>query len=102
MKHFYDPHLGPIKLNQKMAVQTIVDGLPRWKQPPKVHYAVGHLAHQAILINPRFVQCYSAEGLVGKMTKVWKKSTDGPHRRVSQHKVVLNYLVGMALDFDAH
>ena len=86
---------------QFLAVQTIDAGQPRWKQPPKFHYAVGHLAHQARLINPRFVHCYSSEGLVGKMTKVWKKSIDGPHHRVSQHKVLKKYLVGMALDFDA-
>ena len=84
---------------QWLSVHTIAQSLTRWKQPPKVHYAIGHLAEQARLINPRHVQCYSAEGLVGKIALIWEKSMDGPHCRISQHKVLKKYLVGMFLDF---
>jgi len=84
---------------QYLACITANEGLTRWKQTPKVHYAVAHLANQARLINPRVVQCYSAEGLVGKVSHIWKKSLDGPHQRISQGKVILKYLTGMALEF---
>ena len=84
---------------QWLSVETMGQWLTRWKQPPKIHYAIGHLAQQARLINPRYVQCYSAEGLVGKVAKVWEKSMSGPHAAISQHMVLKKYLCGMHLDF---
>ena len=91
--------LGMGRSYQWLAAETVAGAKSRWKQPPKLHYAIGHLAQQARLINPRYVQCYSAEGLVGKVAAVWKKSMDGPHVRISQHKVLLKYRTGMAIEF---
>jgi len=84
---------------QLLAVLTCRDGARKWKQPTKLHYAIGHLAEQAKLINPRFVQCYGSEGLVGKISKIWKMSTDGPFEATIQKKILAKYRTGMAIDF---
>ena len=84
---------------QVLANKTAEARETRWKQPMKVHYAVGHLADQSRLINPRAVQCYAAEGLVGKIATIWKASQDGPHARVGQNKIMHKYTAGMSIDF---
>ena len=37
---------------------TFAEGKPRWKSTHKVHYIVAHVADQAALLNPRYVQGY--------------------------------------------
>ena len=84
---------------QLLAVRTSASGETKWKQTVKTHYAVGHLADQAVLINPRFVQTYGSEGLVGKIAAIYKRSQDGPFHASLQKKVLTKYRVGMAIDF---
>ena len=63
----------------------------------KLHYAVAHLGDQAATINPRFVQTYGSEGLVGKIATIYKKSQSGPFMRTHQQKILRKYTVGLAL-----
>ena len=83
---------------QLLAKRTCDAGEMKWKQVPKHHYCVGHLAEQASLVNPRFVQCYGFESLVGKIALIWQKCQDGPYHRIAQHKVMLKYRAGFALE----
>eukprot|EP00969_Alexandrium_andersonii_P057571 2537016-Alexandrium_andersonii.AAC.1 len=50
-----------------------------WQMRPKLHYAVAHVPIQARLVNPRYVQTYGSEGLVGKICGVCKRSQNGPY-----------------------
>ena len=84
---------------QLLATQTSAQGQLRWKQTPKLHYAVGHMAMQAALINPRYVQTYGSEGLVGKVCQIFKKTMDGPYHATVQRKILRKYKVGMFLEF---
>ena len=68
-----------------------------WPCKPKLHYTVAHLPRQAALINPRLVQAYASESMVGRMAKVYKLSVDGPSRRVVQQKFMKKYRTGMLL-----
>ena len=69
------------QLYQVLAVDATREGKLLWKQQPELHYVVGHLADQARLINPRVVQGYTSESMVGSMAGIHKKSMDGPHHR---------------------
>ena len=73
-------------------------GLLLWKLVPKVHYWM-ELAYQANSINPRFVQTYSGESLVGRVSQMYKGSFFGPFARVIQDKVLRKYLVGLEIQF---
>ena len=66
---------------------------------PKLHYAVAHLGSQALLINPRFVQTYGSEGLVGKICAIYKASLNGPYAAGLQQSIFEKYCTGMALSF---
>ena len=66
---------------------------------PKAHYFM-HLPDQASLLNPRFVQNYINESLVGVMTRIWRSSANGPYQAVIQHTVCLRYLVMFAIKMD--
>jgi len=59
---------------QWLAVEAQGNGVARWKQPPKLHYLVGHLATQALLINPVKVQGYMNESMVGTLSKIYAQS----------------------------
>ena len=67
-----------------------------WPQRPKLHYSIAHLPRQATLINPRYVQAYTSESMVGRVAKNYKKSMDGTHEKV-QAKVMKKYLTMMFL-----
>lgn len=67
-----------------------------WQVSPKVHLAM-HLPYQARLINPRFVQCYSEESLVGKITKMWHATAHGPYKRGMQISCLMRYWTGLEL-----
>ena len=83
---------------QLLAVLTCRDGARKWKQPTKLHYAVGHLAEQAKLINPRCTVLRIRRAR-WKISKIWKMSTDGPFEATIQKKILAKYRTGMAIDF---
>ena len=56
-------------------------GQMAWQMRPKLHYAVAHVAAQARLINPRFVQTYGSEGLVGKYARYINRRRMGRMRQ---------------------
>ena len=66
---------------------------------PKAHYAQ-HFGFQAELINPRYVMCYQAESMMGKMTAIWHGSAAGPYGRTIQYVVCLKYLVALSIELD--
>eukprot|EP00974_Lingulodinium_polyedra_P111223 10758047-Lingulodinium_polyedra.AAC.1 len=53
-------------------------GRSRWRTVPRNHYTRGHLAAQTTLINPRRVQGYLSEPMVGEMRCTYKQSQSGP------------------------
>ena len=63
---------------------------------PKCHMGM-HIASQACLLNPRFVQVYGEESLVGRLAKIWSASAQGRYQRTIQKTVLLKYLVAMAI-----
>ncbi len=44
---------------------------------PKVHYGM-HWPEQCELMNPRFVQTFGGESLIGRITQIWEASCNGP------------------------
>ena len=74
------------------------EGKLLWKQQPKLHRVVGHLPVQTRLINPRVVQGYTSESMVGTMAGIYKKSMDGPHHKHVQHKFATKYCTAMLID----
>ena len=67
---------------------------PIW---PKSHYLM-HIPDQAGLINPRCVQNYISESLVGVMTKIWRSTASGPYDKVIQRSVNIRYLVMLSIE----
>lgn len=63
---------------------------------PKEHY-IQHLPKQSLLVNPRSVQNYQDESLVGKICCIWSKSVSGPYHRTVQLSVLVKLLVGLAI-----
>ena len=81
---------------QMLAILTAGMMQRSWPMRPKLHYSVAHMPTQAALINPRFVQAYASESMVGRVAKIYKHSMDGPHTHV-QAKVMLKYLTFLLL-----
>ena len=71
--------------------QCRIDEVNLWQVTPKVHYAVAHIPEQARLINPRFVQNYGEESLVGRITKIWAASANGPYEANAQKICLARY-----------
>ena len=67
-----------------------------WATFPKTH-AMQHLPDQADLINPRCVQNYAEESLIGKTSLMWKAAVNGPWRRTVQRTVLVKYCFGRQL-----
>ena len=67
-----------------------------WHISPKVHYTL-HFVSQARLINPRFVQNYSEESLIGRVTKVWSASANGPYAASIQLTTLARLWTGLEL-----
>ena len=82
---------------QHMQVQSFAEGKLRWKSTIKLHYVAAHLHAQAQLINPRFVQGYSSESLVGTICGIYSKSQSGPFHRTIQRVSLLKYRTGLKL-----
>lgn len=93
-------HCNRLGMNyQVLAVAAMRAGSKLWKQTAKLHYCVGHLPDQSRLINPRYVQGYTSESMVGSMKEIYVKSMSGPHHKVVQHKFAHKYCTGLLLDW---
>ena len=75
----------------------LCEGELAWQMRPKLHYAVAHLPEQCILINPRFVQTYGSEGLVGKICNICKASHSGPYHAGLQPSFFSKYRTGLVV-----
>eukprot|EP00974_Lingulodinium_polyedra_P117645 11164045-Lingulodinium_polyedra.AAC.1 len=69
----------------------------RWNTKPKVHFVVGHLGWQASLINPKFVQGYTSESMVGTLTEIYGLSMSGPYADKIQDLALKKYRTGLKL-----
>jgi len=61
--------------------------LLHFKITPKVH-KVQHIPFLANCMNPRFVQNYAEESLIGTCTKIWGRSMAGRHHRFVQRNAL--------------
>ena len=68
------------------------DGLLLWQIKPKVHIAM-HVPFQAGLINPKNLQNYGEESLIGKVTGVWESSANGPYHASIQKQALVKWLL---------
>ena len=82
---------------QLLAVLAHEEGKTRWKTVPKLHYVVGHLADQARLINPKHVQGYASESMVGIVSSIYARSQSGRFRRGIQRVSMLKRRTGLQL-----
>ena len=72
-------------------------GRPDWHITPKVHMTVHAVPEQAKLINPRALQNYSEESLMGKVSKSWAATATGPYQSSIQQTVLSRWLVGLVI-----
>ena len=75
-------------------------GLMRWPIRPKMHYWY-HLTLRKQFLNPRFLQTYANESMVGKTCNIYKSALSGSQneRRKVQHSVLAKYLTGLMVTF---
>ena len=66
----------------------------RWALVPKHHYLC-EMMLQAHLINPRYVQCYKGESLVGRGCKFFRASMNGPFHATVQRTVLNRYVIAL-------
>jgi hypothetical protein len=76
-----------------------VNGQLTFPITPKVH-KTQHLRLLATLINPRFVNVYADESLIGTTMKVYKKTMSGRYKQHVQRNVLLKRAVGLFLRFE--
>ena len=72
---------------------------PLWNVTPKVH-KMQHVPLLATVLNPRCVQNYAEESLIGTCTAIWARSVAGRYRSVVQRAVLAKKLVGLLLHFE--
>ena len=72
------------------------DGDLLWRFTPKVHL-VQHLPSQAELVNPVMVQNYAEEGMIGRVTKVWRSCAHGSYMNGVQHTALLKALCALQI-----
>ena len=70
-----------------------------WKISPKVH-KLQHTPLYASVLNPRHVQVYAEESLVGTTVNIWKKSVSGRYQRTVQGVVLFKRLLALLLRFE--
>ena len=75
------------------------EGWLLWNVKPKVH-KMQHVPLLAEVLNPRYVQNYAEEPLVGTCTNKWAKSVSGRYRHVAQKTVLVKKMVGLLLHFE--
>ena len=63
------------------------------------HHLMMHISLQAEIINPRFVQNYLEEGLVGKICRVWTAVANGPYRATAQRSVLVRHLIALQVQY---
>ena len=80
---------------QMLQVLTMREEKTRWKTTVKGHYIGAHLAEQAKLINPRFVQGYRSESMVGRIGGIYGMSQSGPFHKNVQRVAMHKYRAGM-------
>lgn len=66
---------------------------------PKIH-KFQHIPFLAEFINPRVVQAYGEESLVGTVTKTWKGSVAGRYRARVQEMVLVKRVTALLLRFE--
>ena len=95
-------HLNRFGQNyQMLQVIDLAEQRATWKTTTKLHYVGGgHLWEQASLINPRVVQGYRSESLVGELCGIYAQSLSGPFRDRVQHVALLKYRVGLLFLWD--
>ena len=71
-----------------------LEGELAWQIKPKVH-KMQHLASLSMVINPRFVQNYGEESLIGTTTRVWKKSMYGRYANHVQSNILVKRITGL-------
>ena len=76
-----------------------VKGWMLWPVTPKVH-RMQHVPLYASVTNPRFVQNYAEESLIGTCTQIWHRSVAGRYRSVAQKNVLTKKLLGLLLHFE--
>ena len=82
---------------QWLAVDAMHKGQTRWNIVPKFHFVLGHLVQQAELINPRFVQAYMSESMVGVVTELMGMCVQGPYKDNIQKVALAKYRLGLDL-----
>jgi len=80
---------------QALQMLSLAAGDMFWKSSSKLHYTCAHLCEQAALVNPRAVQGYMSESLVGVICDIYKLSLSGPFHRRVQHVALLKYRTGL-------
>ena len=75
-----------------------VMGVRTWHITPKFHFFMHIVSYDMHLINPRYVQAYLEEGLVGKIAALYAGSCAGPQNcEHMQWVAYLKYVVGLTL-----
>ena len=85
---------------QMLQVKNMELGRTRWKSVPTVHYVAGHLVAQAEFINPRVVQGYMSESLVGVICDIYKMSQSWPFKHRVQQVALMKYRTGLRFLWD--
>ena len=68
-----------------------------WWQVRPNHHKMQHFFVLTEVLNPRCVQCYGEESLIGTTTKIWKRSVSGRYQDHVQTSVLLKKLCGLKL-----
>ena len=63
-------------------------------------HLVQHVADQAIMLNPRFLQNYQQEGLVGRIADIFSSTANGPRGKAMHKTALIKYLLGMTLRYE--
>ena len=63
---------------------------------PKVH-KLTHVPMYMEAMNPRWLQAYLEEGMIGSMAKIWKQGMRGRYARDIQSSVLLRRYLGLLL-----
>ena len=94
LKHHMD---RMAKHYQVLQVQALAQGKAKWKSTVKMHYVAAHIHAQAQVVNPRFVQGYASESLVGQICGIYAGSQSGPFHGHIQRMCFLKYRTGLKL-----
>ena len=71
-----------------------------FKVSPKVHQ-MQHIPSQATFMNPRFLQNYMEESMIGCLAQMYRGARNGPSSELGiQRTVLIKYLIGIQLRFE--